>query len=259
MTYTRRRKAPMRKKPAFKRRARSSRGTSVASVKRIVKSQLAKTIEKKTADPIFSPINTTIDFASNNGVGFAGWQALDMTPTIPTGSGQNQRIGNKLGITSGYIKLQFEGQDRQFQKIGYKVYLILRKNAGASETPAETVNRLFEHNPFTGIFDSDSSYDVNQRANYTILRCVKGTLPAAQAIQFPIAVGGENYPAPSAKTFSMGFKFKTPLIQRYTDDLLNNTVQNDMIMVFMADNGSSLANNTGIKAKFYANWYYQDA
>ena len=48
----------------------------------------------------------------------------------------------------------------------------MRKNAGVLETPSQTVERLFEHNPFTGIYDSDSPYDVNQMANYKILRCL---------------------------------------------------------------------------------------
>ncbi|AXH74659.1 MAG: capsid protein [Cressdnaviricota sp.] len=164
----------IRKKPAMKRRPykrpykRPTRKSARSSVVSIVKRQLAKSIEKKVADAVFSPIGTTIEFASTLG-GNAGWVALDINPVINSGSGGNERVGNRVGITSGHLQLQLNGMSNQFRAIPYKIMIILRKNVSTSEAPNTTVKNFFTPNVFTGQIDSTSSYNVAMRSNYQIL------------------------------------------------------------------------------------------
>lgn len=257
MTFIRKRKAPMRKKAVFKRRARSSRGTSAASVKRIVKSQLAKAIEKKVADPVFTPIGQTIEFGSTNNNGTtAGWQALDINPVVPQGVSQNQRIGNRIGITSGHMQLQMQGMASQFKSVPYKIMIILRKNVSTSESPATTVKNFFVPNPFSGQIDSTSSFNVNMRSNYQIVRMVRGVLPAAQTTTIN---GVPNQSSVGSRSLTMGFKFKKPLVQRYNDDNSTLSTRNDMILVYLAGNDSDVSDSTAITSKFYFESYYNDA
>lgn len=258
MTYN----SAYRKKNMSKRRSRrparrGGRKSSVASVTRIVKSQLAKAIEKKTADPVFTPAGQDIEFGASLSAGNAGFQALDINPVIPQGVGQAMRIGNRVGITSGHMQIQLNGMSNQFNAIPYKIMIILRKNVSTSESPNTTVKNFFLPNPFTGLIDSNSSQNVNQRANYSIVRMSRGVLPAAKTTE--ITGGGGNQPATGSRLVKMGFKFKSPLIQRYNDDNSTLSTRNDMILVFLAGNDSNVQSSTAISCKFYFDSYFQDA
>jgi len=244
---------PVRRRPA----RRGGRKSSVASVTRIVKKQLSKAIEKKVADPVFTPVGQTIEFGSstNSGAG-QGWQALDINPVIPQGVTQSERIGNRVGITSGHMQLQMQGMAKQFKSIPYKIMIILRKNVSTSESPSTTVKNFFVPNPFTGLIDSTSSQNVNMRANYQILRMARGVLPAAQTTTI---TGVPNQSAVGSRNLTMGFKFKTPLVQRYNDDNSTLSTRNDMILVYLAGNDSDVADSTAISSKFYFQSYFQDA
>lgn len=248
-----------RKKPAMRRRPykrpykRPTRKYARSSVASVVKKQLAKAIEKKTADPVYSLPNTTIDFGANSNTTSAGWQVLNINPDITQGIGESQRIGNRCAITSGHIQIQLEGMPQTLSPVKYKICLILRKNVSTSETPTNTVKNLFTPNVFTSLRDSDSGLNVANLANYQILRTARGVLAPAQIIQ------ATGFPAPAFRNIKMGFKFKTPMVQRYTNDASSDTTRNDFILAFFAGNGSDINISTGISAKFYSQMYFQDA
>lgn len=252
----------IRKKPVMKRRPykrlykRPTRKSARSSVVSIVKRQLAKAIEKKVADPVFSPIGQTIEFASTLG-GNSAFVALDINPVIIQGAGGNERIGNRVGITSGHLQVQLNGMSNQFRAIPYKIMIIMRKNVSTSEAPTNTVKNFFVPNPFTGLIDSTSSQNVNMRSNYQIVGMRRGVLPPAQTVE--ITGGGGNQPAPGNRTVTMGFKFKKPMTQRYNEDNSTLSTRNDLILVFLAGNNSDAGASTGISSKFYFQSYYQDA
>lgn len=248
-----------RKKPVVKRRPykrsykRPTRKSARSSVVAIVKKQLAKSFEKKVCDPVFSLAGTTIDFAANNNITSNAWEALDLNPDISQGIGDNQRIGNRCAITSGHIQIQLSGMTQATSPINYKICLVLRKNVSTSESPGTTVKNLFAPNVFTQLIDSDSGLLTSNLANYQIIRTLKGRIAPSQIIQ------PTGFPVPQYKNVTMGFKFKTPLVQRYTSDASTETTRNDMILVFLAGNESNTNLSTGISAKFYSQFYFQDA
>jgi len=255
MTYIRKKPA-MKKRPYKRPYKRPTRKSARSSVVSIVKRQLAKTIEKKVADPVFTPIGQTIDFGANQN-GNNAYQALDINPVIVQGVGGNERVGNRVGITSGHLQVQLNGMSNQFRAIPYKVMIIMRKNVSTSENPNTSVKNFFVPSPFTGLVDSTSSQNVNMRSNYKILGMRRGVLPPAQTVE--ITGGGGNQPAPGNRTVTMGFKFKTPMTQRYNEDNSTLSTRNDLILVFLAGNNSDSGASTGISGKFYFQSYYQDA
>ena len=85
----------------------------------------------------------------------------------------------------------------------------------------------------------------------------RGVLHPAQTVE--ITGGGGNQPAPGNRTVTMGFKFKTPMTQRYNEDNSTLSTRNDLILVFLAGNNSDSGASTGISGKFYFQSYYQDA
>jgi len=250
MTYHRkprvykRRKAPLRKRIYRKRKT-----TSVVA---IVKKQMAKTVEKKVATPVMTPPGLTIAVGAQSGLSSSGWQALDVNPDIPVGSGASRRIGSKVNICSFHFQFQLAGQENQYQRTTYKIMLILRKNNSTAETPNSTVQQLFLPNPFTGLIDSNSSLDVNQRSNYQILRSKTGVIPTTQ-----LALSGGK----ASGTANFSFGMKRDFVQRYRSDGFTTTNQNSLILVFFAGNGSDSASPTltGYEAQFYADYYYTDA
>lgn len=242
------RKQAGKSRPRGKKSARSS-------VVSIVKRQLSKAIEKKVAEPVMTLPGQDIEFGASLGAN-SGWQALDINPVISQGTGGSQRIGNRVGFTSGHIQVQLVGMSNQFLNVPYKIVLIKRKNVSTSESPTATVKNFFVPNPFTGLRDSGSSQNVNMRSNYQIVAMRTGVLPPSQNNYI---TGGANQAVPGSRTLSMGFKFKTPLVQRYNEDNSIITTRNDLILVFLAGNNSDSSNSTGISAKFYFQSYYQDA
>ncbi|AXQ65399.1 MAG: capsid protein [Circular genetic element sp.] len=249
-----RNRAMSKRRPVRRRPARRGGGkSSVASVTRIVKKQLSKAIEKKVADPVYSLPNTTINFGANSNTTSAGWQVLNINPDISQGIGESQRIGGRCSITSGHIQIQLEGMPQTLSPVKYKICLILRKNVSTSESPSTTIKNLFTPNVFTSLRDSDSGLNVANLSNYQILRTARGVLAPAQVI---LSTG---FPAPAFRNVKMGFKFKTPLVQRFTSDSSTDTTRNDIILAFFAGNGSDINISTGISAKFYSQMYFQDA
>lgn len=256
MTYIRKKEVkkrrPVRRRPV----GRYGRKSSRASVTAIVKKQLSKAIEKKTASPVFSLPGSTIPFAGQTGAN-QGWSALDVNPDIPQNVTQSGRIGNRVGITSFHFQFNLAGQSEYYARTPYKICLVLRKNNSATETPNQTVENLWLVNPFTNLRDSNSSLNVNQMANYQILRTARGVLPASQT------VNSTSFPTPAPavvqKQFSFGYKAKTPLVQRYNEDNSLTTVRNSMVLVFLAGANTDNQIRTGINAQFYADFYYQDA
>ena len=245
-------------KRVFKKKPYKKRGITASAVKSIVAKQLAKVIEKKVADPIYTPVGQTIAFGANNNTTTSGWAALDLNPNISQGVAANQRIGNKLDIVSGHIQVQLNGGSSQYLATKFKIMLILKTDVANPESANATTTKLLLPNVFTGLIDTNSSQNVGQRANYKILRTISATLPAAQT-QTSMLMGVPTSPAVGTKNVSMGFKFKKPLEQVYDDNGLIQTTRNSLVLLFLGGNDSNVSQGSGIEAKFYAQFYYTDA
>lgn len=246
-----RKRAPLRKRPYRKRK-------TTKSVVAIVKRTLAKSLEKKVAEPLFSPVNTALPFAatSNSGSG-AGWEALDINPDIPQNVSSTGRIGNRVNITSGFIQVQLTGQSGQFSATKYKVLIVRKKQSSTFESPTTVVNNLLVPNVFTNFRDANSGLNVNMLTNYEIISSRTGMLPAAQTVMVNNPV--INTSAVGTRNLNIGFKFKKPIVQRYDGDSQLDTTENALYMIFLAGNNSDTTRLTGMQAKFYAQMYYTDA
>lgn len=215
-------------------------------------------MEKKVAEPIFSPVNTAIPFGatSNSGSG-AGWEALDINPDIPQNTSSSGRIGNRVNFTSGHIQIQLTGQSTQFSAVKYKVLIVRKKQSSTFESPTTVVNNLLVPNVFTNFRDANSSLNVNNLSNYEIISSRVGMLPAARSVMVNNAV--MNTPSVGNRNLNIGFKFKTPMVQRYDGDAQLDTTENALYMIFLAGNNSDTTRLTGMQAKFYVQMYYTDA
>lgn len=256
MAYSKFPRKPKGGKRLYKKRV------TTKTVSAIVKKQLAKKIEKKEADPVSNVIGDPLPFANFNGPLTDGWQALDINPDIAQGSANNQRIGNRLSLTSGHIQFQLQGQRQAFQSQKFKIVLLLRKNVSQSETPSASVKNFWLQNPFSGVIDANSSINTGMRSNYQILRTTYGRIPAAKTLYITnTSASAFTQPAPGRKSCKIGFKFKKPLIQRYNSDGSLETTRNSLILVFLAasDGDRDAAVSTGIFADFYSQMYYTDA
>lgn len=256
MAYTKFPKRNRGKKRLYKKK------TSPKTVNAIVEKAISRKIEKKEADPVSSLINDPLPFGNFNGPNVDGWQALDINPDVQQGFKNNERVGNRLSITSGHLQFQLQGMRQAFQSQKFKIVLLLRKNVSQSETPSQSVKNFWLQNPFSGVIDANSSINTGMRSNYQILRSVTGRIPAAKTLYITnTSASAFTQPAPGRKSCKMGFKFKKPLTQRYDSDGSVETTRNSMILVFLgaSDGDRDAAVSTGIFADYYSQMYYTDA
>jgi len=194
---------------------------------------------------------------------FPGYYSTIITPSIPRGTSENERVGGSIKLTGIHMQLQFLGQKDLCQKRKMKVMLIR-----STETNIGTiVDDLFDDNPLTGFRDyySNRNYTNNPNA-HKIMRTVYCTV-ADRKLYIPGSSDtfGESRSATLAKQFGM----KMQQIARFENDATTPKDDNYFLVIFV-DGGNaatiistnpgvmSPVSNTGLDLQHYYRWWYVD-
>jgi len=221
-----------------------------------VKSRL--NVEKKFVDGAVS-YGTA---AQVNG-SFPGYYSTIITPTIPRGTSENERVGGSIKMTGLHMQLQFLGQKDLCQSRKMKIMLIK-----STETNIGTiVDDLFDDNPLTGFRDyySNRNYTNNPEA-HKIIRTEYCTV-ADRKIYFPGSsdLFGESRSASVHKKFG----HKMQQITRFENNADTPKDANYFLVVFV-DGGNAFSvlstnpgvmspvPNTGLDLQHYYRWWYVD-
>lgn len=129
----------------------------------MIKSRL--NVEKKFVD---GDVTTASVGAVN--INNPGYYAVDITPTIPQGTGENQRIGNSVKLTGFHQKYNFIGQTGCYQNRRLKIMMI--QTTDVTSTNDQIIEDMFDENPLTGNIDyfSNPNYSNMKRAHKVIAR-----------------------------------------------------------------------------------------
>lgn len=192
---------------------------------------------------------------------FEGYYSTPITPTIPKGTGESNRIGGSLKLTGMNMQIQFLGQKDLAQSRMMKIMIIR-----STETNIGTiVDDLFDDNPLTGFRDyySNRNYTNNPRA-HQIIRTQYCKLPERQ-IYLPGSSETFGESRSATKAIRVGLKMQQ--LARFEE---NSDVPKDLnyFLVIFVDGGnkaSIITTNPGIMSPtpnggvdlqhYYRYWY----
>lgn len=177
-----------------------------------------------SASPVFGQVN----YNSN------GFFSLDVTPYPSQGSGESNRIGNDIKLTSSWLSLQFIQQSATTGPLNLKVWLF-QIIGNPQSTPAGLATVLFNPNPFCNgtIYDYHSSLDPNYMSNVRILATKK------------IHLGGDFYSGQQQqRTVQFGLKYKKLIDVHFSADGSQSSPSGNVYMYIMADGGNCNATTT---------------
>lgn len=221
--------------------------------------QEKKYVEKATGLENLGQVNS--DF----GITGSGAFVYDMTPSIPQGDGEGQRIGNSVTATGMVLQQQFIKQIRGIGPRRVKSYLI--RTLDPSLSSADVLSGVFDVNPLSGVVDYFSSLNYTMMADKRIQ-----IIGQAQTKILVNAFGAELNP--SANERSMGelkipVKFDDQTLRFATDgDAVPAAVRYYLISICDAGNTGSgtstapvfvQAASTGLSSKAFVRLWYTDS
>ena len=192
---------------------------------------------------------------------FEGYYASPITPTIPKGTGESNRIGGSLKLTGMNMQLQFLGQKDLAQSRVMKIMIIR-----STETNIGTIiDDLFDDNPLTGFRDfySNRNYTNNPKA-HQIIRTKYCKLPSRELY---IPGSSETFGESRSATKAMRLGLKMQQLARFEE---NSDVPKDLnyFLVIFVDGGNKatlISNNPGVMSPtpnggvdlqhYYRYWY----
>lgn len=247
-----RRKYRLRRKVARRRRARQPKSFA----KKV--QQVMRTIQEKKHIS-YSNAASPLSVGQVDGLNTAGYFALDMTPTVSTGTGAGNRIGNEIDILSANLRMQVYQQQLTFCNVKLKYHLIqIPKTNDSSITTI--MGQIWANNGFNGIIDYNSPRNIDYMGAFRILRTGYCYLP-----NDPGSVASQNM----IKETRMGFKWKKPLKVKYLNGT-NSITTGRIILVIFADSGNKNSAtactlnvpvqgvSTGAYFNYQIDYYYQD-
>lgn len=165
-----------------------------------------------------------------------GYFAEEITPVLPQGVGDQQRIGNSVKLFSAFYKLNFRngtgGVGTQSAPVKLKWYLIEVK--GEIKTPVALVQDLFlpnqwllAYNPLTPIYDTNSYMNPLTKSKYKIHRSgtkmISGDTVANQSQQ---------------RSLNIKMKYNNYHV-KYSADGSNVVESGQLILVVLSSRGNS--------------------
>jgi len=148
-------------------RASKNSMSKIAKDVMMIKSQL--NVEKKYIDTA-EVVKGTCGQVKINDQGFL---ALDLTPTIPQGVAESQRVGNSIKATGMVLKMNTIKQ----QSAGgpRRLRILIIKSLDPTLGANSIANKMFDANPLSGVVDYHSNYDYTQISDkrLRVLREVK--------------------------------------------------------------------------------------
>jgi len=198
-------------------------------------------IEKKRFDMTLS---NAVSIAQSSGVGVSGQYAVTLSPNIPEGVAQGQRIGLSVKLVSGLLAMQFTQQASTLNNLKLKWYLVVKADNASLQTAPTTIAQFFEPNPFSGVNDYYSSRDPEYFSSIRIIR--SGTINLKQD-----AITSGN------SIVQVKIPIKCDLHQKYNTDGTTLTVKNNIALLVVCSGGDTVL-GTGATLQYNMRWYYTD-
>ena len=222
----------------------------------MIKAQL--NVEKKYVDTLeeadgsVGQVNVNSDGAST----------FNITPNIPQGVGESQRVGNSIKATGLVLKFNMIKQNQAEGNRRLCIRLVRSLDPGLGSSPIH--QRILDLNPFVPVRDYNSNLD------YTQLKDGRLKIIATKYVSFP-QNGGDSMNLPNeAMTKSITMAVKLNEVLRYdvnTDDQPDNVRYH---IVITCDNGNAGAtastilgvsvpdSNSAIDFKCHSRFWYVD-
>ena len=175
----------------------------------------------------------------------SGAELIELTPSVPQGTGANQRIGNQIKITGACMELLLTKQPNQHGTIAYKIMLVQQANGNDTMTMAD----LLEGNHFISgatIYDTTSQRNQMQMANFKVIKTLTGRF---QQDQNDEATGGGS-DANIKRNFTIPLKFTSDNLIKYNHGSSTDAIRNRFYLVCLASNGQ-VTTGTGIQIQQY--------
>lgn len=127
----------------------------------MIKSRL--NVEKK-----FVQSSVTEAYTAQMNGNVEGYYAVDITPNMPQGDGESQRVGNSLKLTGLIHKFQFQGQTNCDTNRRLRIHYI--KTTDTVSSVSQIIEDVYDQNPLTAGRDyfSDFNYSNMKRAHKII-------------------------------------------------------------------------------------------
>jgi len=104
----------------------------------------------------------------------------DITPQISQGVAVNERVGNMINISSINISHQIQTQKGCAQSFKYKLMIFYSEYADTTLTNLQVLQRIFQPNIFTGLFDYFSTRNSDYYREYKLVYAYKGYIKENQ-------------------------------------------------------------------------------
>ena len=172
-----------------------------------------------------------------------GYLTLDLTPIIPQGVDEGQRVGNSLKLTGMVLKMNCAKQIGAGGPRRLKVYMV--RSTDPSLTINDVADKILDVNPLTGVRDYHSNLD------YTQLK--DGRLKVVRTTNIYL---GSNYdnstntPAAEAATAAKTIALKLNDVMRFENNAATFPENVRYIAVIVADNGNRSATTSTLLTIF---------
>lgn len=234
------------KKTAYGERGVKGRYYRVGAVKGL--QNLAKDVEmiknRLNVEKKHKDVDVTTSSIGQVNQNLDGVLALDVTPSVDQGTGEQQRVGNSLKLTGMTFPMSFTQQINCMGDRKVRVSLLRVRSSDNGVTPTEALQEVWETNPLNGLrdFNAPRAYRNSKNDGIAIIRqqtyYVKGP---------EIGSPGNNVDAErNVKTCRLSLKLED--ILRFDEDGHSSPDGIRYILIFQCNAGnlSSLASTTDV-------------
>lgn len=163
-----------------------------------------------------------------------GAYTIDITPPIAQGSGDSDRNGDSIKLTTAVLQLQFWQQSNCSQPV--KVIVEIIQVLGAIQSTSTLLQQYLKPNPFitgTSIRDAESMIDQDYRQQYRVIFRRVLNIP-------PDSISGGQ----QIKTFKFPLRFgRNGMHVKYVENT-TTTASGQLMLLVRADNGNISASTT---------------
>jgi len=215
---------------------RSNIAKDVAMLKHLVN------IEKKRSD---ITVIIAQPFGRANASADGAYHAI-ISPTIPQGITNSERTGNSVKLVSGCLDVSISQQVNAVNNNKIKLMIVCRPENAGGYSAANTLNQMFEVNPFTSRRDFYSNRDPEYFSEFKVIKSITMDLK-----QDSVASG---------TTF---IQKKIPLRLnhhlKYNTDGSTIPTKNQFYLIVLASDGEMASPSlTGAQIQYNMRWYYTD-
>lgn len=238
-------------------RARKNSLSKLAKDVMMIKSSL--NTEKKYLDMDETPSISKVGQCNNNS---GGNVSLFVTPALPQGDGQGQRVGNSIKATGLVFKLNMMKQLNARGARRIKMYCVRSQDP---TTPSnDIITQILDTNPMSGLRDYHSNLD------YTQFKDGRFKIIGTKTCYLPQDSGDSTHQEFERQTKALTFAIKLNEVLRFKFDNDNLPANVRYHLIIVADNGNAGTStsqlndifvtnaNSGVEVKCSSRFWYVD-